>query len=134
MKHEGLLRLRIFGELLQLHLILCRTLMGLNGITSPVDGEYFQIKHTFIFRRSTLRMLNQLKAAHPNENTYLSPEAHAAIQHYYYYIFNEGGPLGTPCYLFPIIKQPPMIFKFYHRKLLLQTSFHKLIDNILYIG
>lgn len=62
-----------------------------NGITPPVDGEYFEIKRTFIFRRSTLRMLNQLKAAHPDENAYLSSIVDTALQHYYKYIFNEGG-------------------------------------------
>ena len=31
-----------------------------NGITPPIDGEYFVIKRGFIFRKSTVRMLNEL--------------------------------------------------------------------------
>lgn len=65
-----------------------------NGITPPVNGEHFEIKRTFIFRRSTLRKLNKLKAAHPDENAYLSSIVDAALQHYYNHIFNEGGSQG----------------------------------------
>ena len=32
-----------------------------NGITPPIDGEYFVIKRGFTFRRSTIRMLMNLK-------------------------------------------------------------------------
>jgi hypothetical protein len=53
------------------------------GITPPVDGEYFEVKRTFVFRRSTLRMLNKIKAAHPDENVYLSSILDEALRHYY---------------------------------------------------
>jgi hypothetical protein len=36
-------------------------------------------------------MLNQLKAAHPQENAYLSSIIDAALLHYYNHIFHEGG-------------------------------------------
>ena len=60
-----------------------------NGITPPVDGEYFEIKRTFMFRRSTVRMLNKLKAEHPDENVYLSTIVDEALRHYYAAVFNK---------------------------------------------
>lgn len=62
-----------------------------NGITPPVDGEPFGIKRTYPLRKSTIRKLNELKAAHPDVNAYLSTILDAAIVHYYNYIFLEGG-------------------------------------------
>ena len=62
-----------------------------NGITPPIDGEYFVIKRGFIFRKSTVRMLNELKAKHPNENIYLSTIVDKALRHYHEYIFKENG-------------------------------------------
>jgi hypothetical protein len=54
-----------------------------NGITPPVDGEYFEVSRTFKFRRSTVRMLNRLKAEHEDENVYLSSIVDEAIRYYY---------------------------------------------------
>ena len=62
-----------------------------NGITPPIDGEFFEIKRGFTFRRSTIRMLNELKAADPNENVYLSTLVDKALRHYHEYIFKERG-------------------------------------------
>jgi len=62
-----------------------------NGITPPIDGEYFVIKRGFTFRRSTVRKLNELKAAHPNENVYLSTIVDRALRHYHEYVFKEKG-------------------------------------------
>ena len=62
-----------------------------NGITPPIDGEYFVIKRGFTFRRSTVRMLNELKAAHQNENVYLSTIVDSAIRHYHEFVFREKG-------------------------------------------
>jgi len=62
-----------------------------NGITPPIDGEYFAIKRGFDFRRSTIRLLNELKAAHPYENIYLSTIVDKALNHYHKYIFEEKG-------------------------------------------
>lgn len=36
------------------------------------EGDYFEIRRTFLFRRSTVRMLNMIKAEHEDENLYLS--------------------------------------------------------------
>jgi len=62
-----------------------------NGITPPVDGEYFDTKRSFSYRRSTVRMLFELKAAHPDINIYLNSIADKALRHYYEYIFKEKG-------------------------------------------
>ncbi len=62
-----------------------------NGITPPVDGETFDIKRTYPLRKSTVRKLNELKAAHPDINAYLSTILDSAIVHYYNYIFHQGG-------------------------------------------
>jgi hypothetical protein len=58
------------------------------GITPPVDGEHFEVRRTFVFRRSTVRMLNKLKAEHEDENVYLSSIVDEAIRHYFEFIFN----------------------------------------------
>ena len=76
----------------QLDLLDNRTLKSQpNGITPPIDGEYFTIKRGFAFRRSTIRLLNELKAAHPDENVHLSTIVDKALSHYHKYIFEEKG-------------------------------------------
>lgn len=57
------------------------------GITPPVDGERFEVKRTFMFRRSTVRMLNKLKAEHEDENVYLSSILDEAVRRYYEFVF-----------------------------------------------
>ncbi|MBL4934236.1 hypothetical protein JK636_00535 [Clostridium sp. YIM B02515] len=59
------------------------------GITPPVDGERFEVKRTFMFRRSTVRMLNKLKAEHEDENVYLSSILDEAVRHYYEFVFSK---------------------------------------------
>ena len=61
------------------------------GITPPVNGEYFDTRRTFNFRQSTVRMLNELKAANPDINAYLSSIVDQAVCHYHEYIFKEKG-------------------------------------------
>jgi hypothetical protein len=60
-----------------------------NGITPPVDGEHFEVNRTFKFRRSTVRMLNRLKAENQDENVYLSSIVEEAIRYYYRHILYE---------------------------------------------
>ncbi|GIM28428.1 hypothetical protein CPJCM30710_10940 [Clostridium polyendosporum] len=60
-----------------------------NGITPPIDGEAFDIRRTYQLRESTVRKLNELKAAHPDINVYLNTILDDAINHYYKYIFLE---------------------------------------------
>lgn len=60
------------------------------GITPPINGEPFNIKRSYQFRESTVRMLNELKANHPDVNVYLNTIVDAAIRHYHDYIINQG--------------------------------------------
>ncbi|GFZ30392.1 hypothetical protein CSC2_09180 [Clostridium zeae] len=62
-----------------------------NGITPPIDGEAFTITRSFKFRVSTARLLNEIKAANPDPNAYLSTIIDAAVKKYHDYIFKEGG-------------------------------------------
>jgi hypothetical protein len=66
------------------------------GRTPPVDGEAFEVKRTFLFRRSTVRLLNRLKAEHENENAYLSSIVDEAIRHYYKHFFEEENTYPRP--------------------------------------
>jgi hypothetical protein len=59
------------------------------GITPPVEGEHFEVKRTFVFRRSTVRMLNKLKAEHEDENVYLSSIVDEAVRFYYNHVFSK---------------------------------------------
>ena len=60
-----------------------------NGITPPVNGEAFDIKRTYAFRKSTIRKLNELKAAHDDVNVYLSTILDEAITEYYNQAFRK---------------------------------------------
>jgi len=62
-----------------------------NGITPPVDGEFFDVNRTYKLRRSTAKMLNELKASHSNVNVYMNTIVDTAIRHYYNHIFFENG-------------------------------------------
>jgi len=59
------------------------------GITPPVNGEYFDTRRTFTFRKSTVRKLNELKANHPDINVYLNTIVDNAVCHYYDCISRE---------------------------------------------
>jgi hypothetical protein len=60
-----------------------------NGVTPPVDGEFFEVKRTFMFRRSTVKLLNKLKAENENENVYLSSIVDEAIRYYYGHVLGK---------------------------------------------
>ena len=62
-----------------------------NGCAPPIDGEYLDVKRTYMLRSSTVRKLNELKSIHPDLNTYVSTLVDLAIAHYYEHIINEGG-------------------------------------------
>jgi hypothetical protein len=49
----------------------------------------FRYKRCYQFRESTVRMLNELKAAHPDVNVYLNTILDEAIRHYYKYFFHK---------------------------------------------
>jgi hypothetical protein len=61
-----------------------------NGMAPPVNGEYLDIKRTYILRASTVRKINELKSIHPELNTYVSTIVDLAIVHYYEHIINGG--------------------------------------------
>lgn len=61
-----------------------------NGMAPPIDGEFLDIKRTYMLRSSTVRKVNELKSRHPDLNTYVSTIVDMAIAHYYNYIVNEG--------------------------------------------
>ncbi|MBN7573685.1 hypothetical protein C1H57_02240 [Clostridium sp. 2-1] len=61
-----------------------------NGMAPPIDGEFLDIKRTYMLRSSTVRKVNKLKSRHPDLNTYVSTIVDMAIAHYYNYIVNEG--------------------------------------------
>ena len=62
-----------------------------NGMAPPIDGEYLDVKRTYMLRSSTVRKLNELKSIHPEINTYVSTIVDIAIAHYYNHIVNDGG-------------------------------------------
>ncbi|MFW2490218.1 hypothetical protein ACN077_16880 [Clostridium chromiireducens] len=61
-----------------------------NGCAPPVDGEYLDVKRTYMLRSSTVRKLNELKSIHPDLNTYVSSIVDMAIDHYYNHVINGG--------------------------------------------
>ena len=67
-----------------------RKVHTVNGMAPPVDGEFLDVKRTYLLRSSTVRKLNELKSIHPDLNTYVSTLVDLAIAHYYEHIVNEG--------------------------------------------
>ena len=61
-----------------------------NGMAPPINGEYLDIKRTYMLRASTVRKINELKSIHPELNTYVSTIVDLAIAHYYDHIINGG--------------------------------------------
>lgn len=66
-----------------------------NGITPPINGEYFTVKRTYQLRPSTVRKLNELKAKHPDICVYFNTVLDEAILHFYNYIMTEGGEFSS---------------------------------------
>ncbi|MCS6131101.1 hypothetical protein DWV13_05505 [Clostridium botulinum] len=56
------------------------------GLTTPIDGELFNIKRSYQFRSSTLRKLLELKSKDPDINIYLNQIIDKAICFYYDHI------------------------------------------------
>lgn len=59
------------------------------GIPHPIDGERFEVRRTFLFRKSTVRLLNKLKAEHEDENVYLSTIIDEALRFYSEHAFKS---------------------------------------------
>lgn len=60
-------------------------------ITPDIDGEPLDTQRCYKIRNSTARMLNEIKAAHPDVNVYMNTIVDSALRHYYDYIFNNDG-------------------------------------------
>ena len=46
-------------------------------------------KRCYMLKKSTIRKVDELKAQHPSITTYVSEIVEAAINYYYYYVFNS---------------------------------------------
>lgn len=66
----------------------------INTITPSIDNEPFIYKRCYQFRESTLRMLNELKAKHPDANVYFNTIIDEAIRYYYKNIFDNNESKG----------------------------------------
>ena len=60
-----------------------------NGITPPIDGEYFEVRRSYSFRKSTLIKLNQIKGTSTDYNIYMNTIIDSAICFYYDYIIKK---------------------------------------------
>ncbi|QLY80706.1 hypothetical protein [Clostridium intestinale] len=57
--------------------------------TPAVDGEEFEIKRTYMMRRSTVKMLNQLKGMSEDVDIHMNTIIDIAIRHYFNSVIEE---------------------------------------------
>jgi len=57
--------------------------------TPTVDGEEFEIKRTYMMRRSTVKMLNQLKGMSEDVDIHMNTIIDIAIRHYFNSVIEE---------------------------------------------
>lgn len=67
---------------------------AINTITPPIDNEPFIYKRCYKFRESTLRMMNDIKAKHPDVNVYFNTIIDEAVRYYYKNIFENNENKG----------------------------------------
>ena len=60
-----------------------------NGITPPIDGEFFEVRRSYSFRKSTIIKLNQIKGTSPDYNIYMNTILDNAICFYYDHIMKK---------------------------------------------
>ena len=60
-----------------------------NGITPPIDGEFFEIRRSYSFRKSTLIKLNQIKGTSTDYNIYMNTIIDSAICFYYNHVMKK---------------------------------------------
>ena len=60
-----------------------------NGITPPIDGEFFDVRRSYSFRKSTLIKLNQIKGTSPDFNIYMNTIIDSAICFYYDHVMKK---------------------------------------------
>jgi hypothetical protein len=63
---------------------------GTKRRTPAVDGEEFEIKRTYMMRRSTVKMLNQLKGLSDDVDIHMNTIIDIAIRHYFNSVIEEG--------------------------------------------
>lgn len=54
-----------------------------NGITPPINGEFFEVRRSYSFRKSPLIKLNQIKGTSSDYNIYMNTIIDSAICFYY---------------------------------------------------
>ena len=60
-----------------------------NGITPPIDGEFFEVRRSYSFRKSTLIKLNQIKGTSPDFNIYMNTIIDSSICFYYDHVMKK---------------------------------------------
>jgi hypothetical protein len=60
-----------------------------NFAPQPADGESHTVNRFYKIRYSTAKMLNEIKASHPDVNVYMNSIVDEAIRHYHSFIFNK---------------------------------------------
>ena len=60
-----------------------------NGITHPIDGEFFEVRRSYSFRKSTIIKLNQIKGTSHDYNIYMNTILDNAICFYYDHIMKK---------------------------------------------
>ena len=61
------------------------------GIQKLIENNEERLTKTYVIKASTVRMINELRAAHPNINVRISTIVDDAIRHYYEHIKEKGG-------------------------------------------
>ncbi|ERK29345.1 hypothetical protein [Clostridium intestinale] len=62
---------------------------GTKRRTPAVDGEEFEIKRTYMMRRTTVKMLNQLKGLSDDVDIHMNTIIDIAIRHYFNSVIEE---------------------------------------------
>ena len=60
-----------------------------NVITPPIDGEFFEVRRSYSFRKSTIIKLNQIKGTSHDYNIYMNTILDNAICFYYDHIMKK---------------------------------------------
>lgn len=66
-----------------------KTKKAANTATLPIDNEPYSISRFYKLRYSTAKMLNEIKANHPDVNVYMNTIVDEAIRYYYSYTFEK---------------------------------------------
>jgi hypothetical protein len=60
-----------------------------NTVTPSIEGESYTVSRFYKLRYSTAKMLNEIKAAHPDVNVYMNTIVDEAIRYYYSFLFEK---------------------------------------------